>query len=140
MAAEIAFAEKAAFGVPNIPSDRGKVRDQLCRCAEKLGACDYLRMIGKGVEDVVEIDIPGSHYFLLELDTSLRKLKVTGYRLSARQKATLEYADIERAILGSQEREAVLVSAQSMADLKRAYINYFLDMRRFIELTETATR
>jgi ppGpp synthetase/RelA/SpoT-type nucleotidyltranferase len=140
MAAEIAFAEKSAFGVPDVPGDRNNLRDQLCRCAEHLGACDYLRVIGKGVEDVVEIDIPGSHYFLLELDTSTRKLKITGYRLSARQKATWEYAQIERAILGSEEREAVLVSAKSMADLKRAYINYFLDMRRFIELAEAATK
>jgi hypothetical protein len=139
MAAEIAFSEKSGFGVPGMPSDRDKLRDQLRRCAGKLGACDYLRVVGQGVVDVVEVNIPGAHYFLLELDTSTRKLKITGYRLNARQKATWEYAQIERAILGSHEREAVLVSAQSMADLKRAYINYFLDLRRFIELAEAAT-
>jgi len=88
----------------------------------------------------MEADIPGSHYFLLELDTSTRRLKITGYRLSARQRATWYYAQIEKAIIGSQEREAVLVSAQSMADLRRAYINYFLDMSRFIEIAEAATR
>jgi hypothetical protein len=139
MAAEIAFSEKAAFGVPGMPSDRDKLRDQLRRCAEKLGACDYLRMIGKGVADVRETDIPGAHYFLLELDTTKRELKITGYRLNARQKATWDYAMVEKAILGVQEREAVLVSARSMADLKRAYINYFLDLTRFIELAEAAT-
>ncbi len=139
MATEIAFAEKAAFGIPGMPSDRGKVRDQLCGCAEKLSACEYLRIIGKGVEDVIEINIPAAHYFLLELDTTTRQLKITGYRLNARQKATWDYAQVEKAILGSQEREAVLVSAKSMADLKRAYINYFLDMRRFIEVAEAAT-
>jgi hypothetical protein len=66
-------------------------------------------------------------------------LKITGYRLNARQKATWDYAQVEKAILGSREREAVLVSARSMADLKRAYINYFLDLRRFIEVAEKAT-
>src|SRR5260370_23475363 len=139
MATEIAFAEKSAFGIPGMPSDRKKVRDQLCRCATILGACEYLRVIGKGVEDVIETSIPGAHYFLLELDTATRQLKITGYRLNARQKATWDYGQVEKAILGSKEREAVLVSAKSMADLKRAYINYFLDMRRFIELAETAT-
>jgi hypothetical protein len=139
MAAEIAFAEKSGFGIPGIPSERDRLRDQLRRCAARLDACDYLRVVGQGVADVREIDIPGAHYFLLELDTSTRNLKITGYRLNARQKATWDYAQIERAILGSQEREAVLVSAQSMADLKRAYINYFLDLRRFIELAEAAT-
>lgn len=140
MAAEIVFVEKAAFGIPGIPADRDAVRDQLRRCAARLDAFDQLRIMGTGVKDVVEIDIPGAHYFLLELDTAARKLKITGYKLNARQRATWEYGQIERAILGSEEREAVLVSAQSMADLKRAYINYFLDMSRFIELAETATK
>jgi hypothetical protein len=66
-------------------------------------------------------------------------LKITGYRLNARQKATWDYGQVEKAILGYREREAVLVSARSMADLKRAYINYFLDLRRFIEVAEKAT-
>jgi hypothetical protein len=63
MATEIAFAEKAPFGIPGMPADRKTLREQLRRCAAKLDACEYLRALGKGVEDVVEINIPGAHYF-----------------------------------------------------------------------------
>jgi hypothetical protein len=139
MATEIAFEEKAAFGVPRMPSNRAQLRDELRRCSAKLNACEYLRVVGEGAVNVIEHNIQGAHYFLLELNTTHRQLKVTGYRLNARQKASWDYATVEKAILGRLEREAVLVSAQSMADLKRAYISYFLDLRRFIELAETAT-
>jgi hypothetical protein len=138
MAAEIAFEEDATFGIPGMSSDRNKVRDELRRCAQRLNAFHYLRTAGKGVQDVTEIDIPGAHYFLLELDTSASQLKITGYKLNARARATWDYAQVERELLESKERDAVLVSAKSMAKLKRAYINYFLDMQRFIELVEDA--
>lgn len=139
MAANIAFEEKAAFGIPDIPWDRKQLRDQLRRCADRLNALSYLRTIGAGVEDVVEVDTSGAHYFLLDLDTVAKHLKVTGYKLNARGRATLDYAVIERTLLNIAEHDAVLVSAESMAHLKRAYVNYFLDMRRFIEIVEVAT-
>lgn len=138
MAAEIAFQEKAAFGIPGIPSDRTKLREQLRRCSDKLDALPNLRTIGKGVQTVTEVETAGAHYFLLELDTLEKGLKITGYKLSARAKATMDYAAVERTLLGSKEHDAVLVSAQSMAELKRAYTNYWLDMHRFIEVVESA--
>jgi len=139
MAAEICFAEGATFGVPEIPNDRKKLREQLCKCAEKLDAVNYLRAIGGGVKDVQEVDTRGAHYFLLELNTTDRKLTITGYTLSARARATMDRAEVERTFFGSEEHDSVLVSAESMTDLRRAYINYFLDMHRFIEVVEHAT-
>ena len=121
-------------------TDHNALRDELRRCAAHIGALDYLGAVGTGVGSVVETNIPGSHYFLLQLDTSARKLEVTGYQLNARQRATWDYGQVEKAIMGQTEREAVLVSAQSMAELKRAYVNYFLDVSRFILLVETAIR
>ena len=138
MATEIAFQEKAPFGIPGIPANRDKVRDQICRCNDKLDALNQLRNFGNGVKQVKEIETAGAHYFLLELDTLEKGLKITGYKLSARAKATMDYAAVERALLGTKEHDAVLVSAQSMAELKRAYVNYWLDMHRFIETVEAA--
>jgi len=140
MAAEITFLEKARVGIPGMATDHNALRDELRRCAAHIGALDYLGAVGTGVGSVVETNIPGSHYFLLQLDTSARKLEVTGYQLNARQRATWDYGQVEKAIMGQTEREAVLVSAQSMAELKRAYVNYFLDVSRFILLVETAIR
>jgi hypothetical protein len=138
-AAEIAFEEKAPFGIPNVPADRNNVRDQLGRVVKKLDALTYLQSLGQGLTSVQETETGGAHYFLLQLNVAKRSLKVTGYKLSARAKASWDYAEVERAIFGGKEHaDAVLVSAVSMADLKRAYLNYFLDMHRFIHVIEEA--
>lgn len=138
-AAEIAFEENAPFGIPGVAGERNIVRSQLRRVVEKLDAVTYLQTLGKGVTNVQEVDTGGAHYFLLELNVADKTLKITGYKLSARAKASWDYAQVEEAIFGSKEHDAVLVSAESMADLKRAYLNYFLDMHRFINVIETAT-
>jgi len=140
MAVELAFEEGSALGIPGMPSDRIELHDQLRRCADKLGALNYLRVVGQGVtENVIHADTKGAHYFLLELDTVSKQLKVTAYKLKARERATMDYAAVERAIFGTDQHDAVLVSAQSMADLRQAYVNYFLDMHRFIQVVEKAT-
>ncbi len=132
MAAEIAYQEKAPFGIPGMPQDRKSVQEQLRRCAVKCGALAYLRTVGGGITDIQKVDIGGAHWYLLELDILARRLKVTGYKLSARAKATMDYAAVEKQVFGSREHDSVLVSAESMSDLKRAYTNYFFDVHRFI--------
>ena len=90
--------------------------------------------------NIVEVETKGAHYFLLELNVKEKSLRVTGYKLTASAQAQWDYAQVERAIFGGKEHaDAVLVSAEFMAELKRAYLNYFLDMHRFIGVIETAT-
>ena len=139
MAAEIAFQEKAALGVPGTPSDRNKLRDQLCRCEEKLDAINYLGTLGS-LRAMAEMDTSNAHYFLLELDIAQKSLRIRGYTLSARERASMDYAAVEKAIFGSEEHDAVLVSADSFADLKRGYVNYFLDINRFVQAVENITK
>jgi ppGpp synthetase/RelA/SpoT-type nucleotidyltranferase len=140
MAAELAFEEGATFGIPGISTDRNLIRSELKRCAEHLDAMNYLNSVGNGVSQIKETDVLDAHYFLLELDPTTRQLNITGYKFQARELANLAYEDVERSILGStgHERDAVLVSASSFAELKKAYVNYFLDMSRFISLAEEA--
>lgn len=136
MANEIALREKSPL-VPEMPTDWNVLREEIRRCEAKLGALNYLHTFGQGLQDVQEVDTVGAHFFLLELNAASRKLKVTGYRLSARQRASMDYAAVERAIFGStQHSDAVLVAVESMAALRRAYTNYFLDMKRFIQVVE----
>jgi ppGpp synthetase/RelA/SpoT-type nucleotidyltranferase len=139
MAAEIAYAERAPFSIPGMPATRAAVREQLRRCEKRLHALSYLNTIGEGGVNVIEVDTSGAHYFLLELDTNEKRLKITGYKLNAREKATMDLVAVEKRVFGNSEHDAVLVSAQSMADLKRAYFNYFLDMHRFIKAVTEAT-
>jgi putative GTP pyrophosphokinase len=133
MASEIALCEKSA-SVPGMPLNRKDIRDELRRWAAHVDALARLHAFGQGLVDLQEIDTQSAHWFLLELDTLNRRLKITGYRLDARARATLDYETVERSLLGSVQLDAVLASVQSMAELKKAYTNYFLDTRKFTSL------
>ena len=137
MATEIALREKSP-PVPGMPVNRKDLRDELRRCVAHVDALTHLHAFGQGIVDVQQVDIEHAHWFLLELDTLNRRLKITGYRLDAKLRASADYAEVERALLGSGQHDAVLVSVQSLAELKRAYTNYFLDMHKFTQLVEDA--
>ena len=40
---------------------------------------------------------------------------------------------VEKELVEVENANAVLVSVQSLTELRRAYPNYFLDVRRFVE-------
>lgn len=74
-----------------------------------------------------------NHFFLLELDTIQEKLVYTAYSDRQETKAIEDYARVEKNIYGRPEYDAVLVGANTVEDLKRAYPNYFLDTREFLK-------
>lgn len=71
-------------------------------------------------------------FFLLELDTIQEKLIISAYSKRQEEKAIDDYANAERKIYGRKEYDVVLVGADTTADLKKAYPNYFLDTKAFI--------
>lgn len=135
MANDIAMREKSPL-VPGMPTSRKALRDELRRCVAHTDALNHLHTFGQGMVDVQEVETNHAHWFLLELDTERRRLKITGYQLGAKTQASEDYATIERESLDSRQHDAVLVSVQSVIELKRAYTNYFLDMRYFTRLVE----
>ena len=50
----------------------------------------------------------------------------------SRKKTIEDYARVEKKIYGKKEYDAVLVGADTTKDLKKAYPNYFLDTKEFI--------
>ena len=72
------------------------------------------------------------HFFLLELDTVLERLTISAYSKRQEEKAIKDYADAEKKIYGKKEYDVVLVGADTILDLKKAYPNYFLDTKEFI--------
>ena len=73
-----------------------------------------------------------SHFFLLELDTIQEKLTISAYSKRQEQKAILDYSTAEKKIYGKREYDVVLVGADTLKDLKKAYPNYFLDTKEFL--------
>ena len=72
------------------------------------------------------------HFFLLELDTIQEKLTISAYSKRQEQKAIFDYAAAEKKIYGRGEDDVVLVGADTVKDLKKAYPNYFLDTKEFL--------
>lgn len=85
-----------------------------------------------------------SQLFLLELDILREKLDIHYYKKGEEEKATREYSELEKKYYyGDNKKERgkdydiVLVSVESLNNLKKAYPNYFLDTTDFIaELKE----
>lgn len=79
-----------------------------------------------------------SHYYhLLVLDMKKMEINVTGYAETEYDKALRDYEEIESKSLSYMD--AVLVSAGQRKELKKAYPNYYLDLRRFVELLNAIT-
>jgi hypothetical protein len=64
---------------------------------------------------------------LLQQEHRTRLISITGFKQAESDSATAKYLEVEKKIKDSQEADAVLVSVDSMAALRRAYPNYFFN-------------
>jgi hypothetical protein len=78
------------------------------------------------------------HFFLMELDLQNNKLNIQGYASRELDTATSMYLDAEKRIGSGMSSDAVLVSVESVASLRRAYPNYYFDSDLFVSLVEQA--
>lgn len=137
MGSAIAFMENTSL-VPATPTDRATLIDELNDLAGKLDARRRLRTYGTAPTILENPDIKGQHFFLLELDMAESRLAVTGYKSASIDKAASDYLEAEKRFSDSGTGDAVLVSVESIAALRRAYPNYFLDTNVFVDLVERA--
>lgn len=73
-------------------------------------------------------------YHLVVLDPIRRRVEIQAFPRGQLEEANKAYAGVELMIAGGKKLQAVLVSAGSIEKLKRAYPNYFLDTREFIQI------
>lgn len=76
------------------------------------------------------------NFYLLELDTNLDKLSIRSYSKRQEERAIADYLAVEKRIYGLSNYDVVLVGADTLADLKKAYPNYFLDTKEFLKYLE----
>jgi hypothetical protein len=73
------------------------------------------------------------NYHLIVLDAEQRTVSVRSFGQRRLDEANAEYAAAERIALESPDtKQAVLVTTSSIEALRRAYPNYFLDTRQFL--------
>jgi hypothetical protein len=136
MGTAMAIKEKCP-PVPNTPTTARDLKRELKSYVKKLDVDVRLRTYGEAIQIVDESGLGDADYYLLELDPSAMRVSVQGFTRSGLDMASNEYLEIEKKILGTGS-DAVLVSADSMDALKRAYPNYFLDTHRFLEAVNDA--
>lgn len=136
MGSAIATRERTPI-VPNTPSDQKQLKAEIQEQVSKLDVVARLRTYGNALNAVEQPGIAGADYYLLNLDPSAMRIQITPYGQKELERASGDYLEIEKQIAGSNS-DAVLVSVDSIASLRRAYPNYFLDTQRFLEtVTET---
>jgi ppGpp synthetase/RelA/SpoT-type nucleotidyltranferase len=77
--------------------------------------------------------------FLLRLDATNRMLKLSSYKKEEMQRGYDDYQRVEKETEADPNIQVVLVSSESLANLRRAYPNYFVDTDEFIKAIEHAT-
>jgi len=75
-------------------------------------------------------------FYLLELDIKGEKLNISAYTNKEKNKAIEDYSRAEKRNNGNKEYDVVLVGADTTHDLRKAYPNYFVDTKDFLELLQ----
>jgi len=122
--------------VPGTPEDQRELVDELQHHAKTLKVHDILTGYGFAVFELLGEE-KGAEVFLLVLDPTTKEVDVTAYGQDE-LKAESEYLDTERGLKREHGQQAVLVSAESVSSLKRAYPNYFLDTGAFLDALASA--
>ena len=124
--------------VPNTPTNKRELIRELRKYSTTLDVENKLMAYGAALNETGGA-LPGdAHYYLLQLDTLNKTVNVKGFSYAQLQEAQAEYTEVERASTGKAGHDAVLVSVDALASLRRAYPNYFLDTGNFTEALREA--
>lgn len=133
MGSAIALREHTPM-VPNTPENPQDLISELRDYVQRLDIVTRLRAYGTAL---LTLNQPGAtvdaKYFLLELDPVAKQLSVTGFKANELDRASKQYLAAERSVNRQPGADAVLVSVDSLASLRRAYPNYFLDTSLFVD-------
>jgi hypothetical protein len=138
MSAFVARLEEAAEP-PNVPSDFSELREEIRALATQLRAINVLEGLTVTVGGVDELIQPGAKTFLLRLDPITKQIGVRGYTAKQERLAIQETQEMEREVEDHPNGiQVVLVSVESVAALRKAYPNYYLDTTLFVRVVKIA--
>jgi len=132
MGCALAFEERTTL-VPNTPHNRQELIEELRKTSQELNVIGTLTGIGRVFVNLERTK--DAHYFLVSSAPETKEVSVQGFTRAESEKALSTYSDAERTSPNSQ---VVLVSADSMQKVKKAYPSYFFDSRLFIDALHRA--
>ena len=119
--------------VPSTPVRLGELQAEIGDLTDRLDLInrfrEYRALIGR--VPVVR-SVERVHFFLLERRPDLRSLYVTTYGTAEHERILEDYFTAEQKVRGIDGAEVVLVSADSIQAVQRAYPNYQLDTGFFL--------
>ena len=122
--------------VPGTPTDKSELRKRIQALAKQLKVVKKMNewaKIHKIIEKFEEGTKDKFDFYLLNLDLTTKELQISAYKRSQEEFANSEYSRLEeRMFKNKEDRDIVLVSADTTRELKKAYPNYFLDTKEFI--------
>ncbi|MCG3176505.1 MAG: hypothetical protein MOGMAGMI_01460 [Candidatus Omnitrophica bacterium] len=130
MGSAIAAREKRR-PVPGVPTATQDLVEELLNLERKLNIRTVLSSWGDVVQELT-MSPTNADLYLLVLDSSARQVKVSPFRKSQLAMASEAYLDVEKRYEGNPDIQAVLVSVSSLASLRSAYPNYYLDTKAFL--------
>lgn len=122
--------------VPGTPSDDGEFIAELKSVAQSVDAVRRLRAFSIAPEQVDYAGVKRAHYFLLELNVETNELNIQAFTARESELASEKYLEAEKRL--GDGNDAVLVSVESLAALRKAYPNYYADTDMFVSLVEDA--
>jgi len=120
---------------PPVPGYEGRNKTEIfaetLKEAERLCIYDRLQAFSLVAKEI-HIEKKQGSYHLIKLDLDEKFVSIQTYPRKYLETANKEYAKYEKRISMGENLQVVLVSTGSVDDLRRAYPNYFLDTREFI--------
>lgn len=108
----------------------------LAQQAKDLKVYDTLRAYRISANAIENEKIKKAYYYLLTLKPKTRVVNIKGYQKNQLQEATARYLQLEQEVDGEEISQVVLVAADSLKLLYRAYPNYFLDTEEFTSVLD----
>ncbi|MTI62919.1 RelA/SpoT domain-containing protein [Methylophaga sp.] len=106
-------------------------RLELISYINKLNVIPRLRAFAVSTNHLGKDKKHRNDYFLLTLEIDKSNIQVRRYTPDEFDQATKDYAQKEKAFKNNSDKDVVLVAAESLHGLKKAYPNYFADTAEF---------
>jgi ppGpp synthetase/RelA/SpoT-type nucleotidyltranferase len=112
---------------------RAEIFESVTREARRLDVYSRLAAFSVALNAIDEKKDVGSFYHLITLNPAEKTVYIQSYGRRRLEQASRDYAAQEKRIADGEDLQVVLVSAGPIEALKRAYPNYFLDTREFVQ-------
>lgn len=111
-------------------------KNELKRLLNDLQVIPKLKAFSVTTHHLTKIPNNKNEYHILILNTKDASIALLTFPLSELQQATEKYSELEVESKDDPTKNVVLVSSQSIRELRKAYPNYFADTREFISNIE----